>query len=144
VADNEVSGSVNGPVLQARDIYGPVYLSGGPGLVSVAVPVGRVEHEVRGRSELLDSLAGAVGRVVLCGAGGFGKTTVALALATRLKAESPAHPLTLHARHNFAFLLLQQGNLAGAEAEYRGVLASNRGCTARSIPTPWPPSTISP
>jgi thymidylate kinase len=47
----------------------------------VAVPVGRLPIEVRGRNELLSSLAGRTGLVVLTGMGGVGKSTVAAGLA---------------------------------------------------------------
>ncbi|MEU5691681.1 tetratricopeptide repeat protein [Actinosynnema sp. NPDC020468] len=48
------------------------------GLITVAVPVGRMDHEVRGRSGLVASLRGPGGRiVVLHGPDGVGKSTVA-------------------------------------------------------------------
>jgi tetratricopeptide (TPR) repeat protein len=48
---------------------------------SVAVPVGRLPIEVRGRDELLRDLRGQRGLVVLAGMGGVGKSTVAAELA---------------------------------------------------------------
>lgn len=60
-----------------------------PGLGSVAVPSDGAEHPIRGRDELLDELVhisrtgGQV--VVLHGAGGFGKTALASALARRVQ-----------------------------------------------------------
>lgn len=59
--------------------------------LSVAVPEDSVEHRIRGREELLTALEERVaytgGRLVLCGVGGSGKSTVALALARRVGAE---------------------------------------------------------
>ncbi|NUT47664.1 MAG: tetratricopeptide repeat protein [Saccharothrix sp.] len=53
---------------------------------SVAPPLGRLDHEVRGRSELVvavtDALGGSI--AVLTAGGGFGKTTVALEVVRRL------------------------------------------------------------
>ncbi|TDC99441.1 tetratricopeptide repeat protein [Nonomuraea deserti] len=58
------------------------------GDLSVAVPEDLVEHRIRGREALLTALeervANAGGRLVLCGMGGTGKSTVALALARRV------------------------------------------------------------
>lgn len=60
------------------------------GELSVAVPDNLVEHRIRGRDELLAELNEQVnatgGRLVLCGAGGCGKSTVALALARHVAA----------------------------------------------------------
>ncbi|WP_158842479.1 tetratricopeptide repeat protein [Saccharothrix deserti] len=70
-----------------RDVNITVAGPRGPGLSSVAVPVGRLDHEVHGRAALLDDLSRAVvtgGQVVvLHAAGGYGKTTVAAAFAHR-------------------------------------------------------------
>ncbi|MFD9518692.1 tetratricopeptide repeat protein [Streptomyces sp. NPDC059979] len=56
--------------------------------LSVAVPEDSVEHRIRGREALLTALEERVaytgGRLVLCGVGGSGKGTVALALARRV------------------------------------------------------------
>ncbi|MCY0942015.1 FxSxx-COOH system tetratricopeptide repeat protein [Streptomyces antarcticus] len=56
--------------------------------LSVAVPEDSVEHRIRGREALLTALEEQVdytgGRLVLCGVGGSGKSTVALALARRV------------------------------------------------------------
>ncbi|GLP63583.1 hypothetical protein TUSST3_02040 [Streptomyces sp. TUS-ST3] len=64
---------------------------GGPtGDLSVAVPEDTIEHRIRGRDALLATLEKQVavegGRVVLCGVGGSGKSTVALAVARRAQA----------------------------------------------------------
>lgn len=74
-----------GQVLQAgQDIhYYEAVSAVAAEVVSVAAPVGRLVSEVRGRARLIDTVAGVVregsGRVVvLNGAGGYGKTTVAL------------------------------------------------------------------
>ncbi|MEU9081151.1 FxSxx-COOH system tetratricopeptide repeat protein [Streptomyces sp. NPDC048357] len=60
------------------------------GDLSVAVPEDLVEHRIRGREALLTTLeeqvASSGGRLVLCGVGGSGKSTVALALARRVAA----------------------------------------------------------
>jgi hypothetical protein len=72
----------------AGDLY--VHHGGGrgPGRGSVAVPYDGTEHVVRGRDDLLDELAALTamgGRsVLLHGAGGFGKTAIALSLARRV------------------------------------------------------------
>ncbi|MFD3468102.1 tetratricopeptide repeat protein [Streptomyces sp. NPDC058682] len=56
--------------------------------LSVAVPEDAVEHRIRGREALLTTLEKQVartgGRLVLCGVGGSGKSTVALELARRV------------------------------------------------------------
>ncbi len=53
---------------------------------TVAPPLGRLDHEVRGRSGLVAELTGHLGGsiAVLAAAGGFGKTTVALDVARTL------------------------------------------------------------
>jgi tetratricopeptide (TPR) repeat protein len=51
---------------------------------SVAVPLGRLPVEVRGRDALLDALEQERGLVVLTGMGGIGKSTVAAELARRV------------------------------------------------------------
>ncbi|MFE1193485.1 tetratricopeptide repeat protein [Streptomyces olivaceoviridis] len=60
------------------------------GDLSVAVPEDAIEHHIRGRDALLAELAEQMtrggDRVVLCGVGGCGKSTVALALARRGRA----------------------------------------------------------
>ncbi|SMD23298.1 tetratricopeptide repeat protein [Kibdelosporangium aridum] len=86
MTDFELSGSFEGGA--AQNIYGSMSQLGdvsGPGWVSVTPPFARVEHAVRGRDKMLDQLEKFTGLVVLSGAGGFGKTTVALALAARMK-----------------------------------------------------------
>jgi tetratricopeptide (TPR) repeat protein len=51
---------------------------------SVTVPLGRLPVDVRGRDELLRSLGGERGLVVLAAMGGMGKSTVAAELSQRL------------------------------------------------------------
>ncbi|WP_255953033.1 tetratricopeptide repeat protein [Streptomyces odontomachi] len=89
---NQHSGPVHGSLIQADRIDAVHHLdvhiaaagSGdGPGVWSVEPPWGRSEHPVRGRDELLGALAelvtGPSGRVVVVhGAGGYGKSAVAL------------------------------------------------------------------
>lgn len=53
----------------------------------VAVPVGRLPIEVRGREDLLRTLQDEHGLVVLAGMGGVGKSTIAAELARRLLPE---------------------------------------------------------
>jgi tetratricopeptide (TPR) repeat protein len=73
--------------LEARLYQALVELDGAPRAdvvgASVAVPLGRLPIEVRGREELLRSLQGERGLVVLAGMGGIGKSTVAAELARR-------------------------------------------------------------
>lgn len=57
---------------------------------SVAVPLGRLPVEVRGREELLRSLQDERGLVVLAGMGGVGKSTIAAELSRRLSPERAA------------------------------------------------------
>jgi tetratricopeptide (TPR) repeat protein len=81
---NSVSGTLHGVLFQGRDVYGDVHLHGGiaaPAELSVAVPERLVEHRVRGRDALTAELRTVSGCVVLCGAGGCGKSTVAHAVA---------------------------------------------------------------
>ncbi|XVS62456.1 tetratricopeptide repeat protein [Actinosynnema sp. CA-299493] len=63
-----------------------------PGRGSVAVPSGQLDHQVRGRAELLAELGSRVRSggdvVVLQGAGGNGKTTLALALAEQVRGQA--------------------------------------------------------
>ncbi|HXM54355.1 MAG TPA: tetratricopeptide repeat protein, partial [Candidatus Dormibacteraeota bacterium] len=63
---------------------GPARLGRADGTgASVAVPLGRLPVEVRGREQLLRSLQDRRGLVVLAGMGGVGKSTVAAELARR-------------------------------------------------------------
>jgi tetratricopeptide (TPR) repeat protein len=65
----------------------------GPGLASVAVPAELMDHTIRGRDRLLAELTDLVKSggqvVVLHGAGGYGKTTVAAALAHAVRGPGP-------------------------------------------------------
>lgn len=60
---------------------------GGVAGASVAVPIGRLPAEVRGRDEVLSVLGRQRGLVVLAGMGGIGKSTVAAELARQVQAE---------------------------------------------------------
>ncbi|MDA3644811.1 NB-ARC domain-containing protein [Saccharopolyspora indica] len=91
-AHNALNGHV-GSAVQARYIHGDVNFNGapavGPGLGTVTPPV--AAHDVRGRDELVRSVVEALrGRnpVVLHGAGGYGKTTVAQCVVTELGVET--------------------------------------------------------
>ena len=57
-----------------------------PAGASVAVPLGRLPVEVRGRDAVLHALAQEHGLVVLTGMGGIGKSTVAAELARLVQA----------------------------------------------------------
>ncbi|WP_179809490.1 tetratricopeptide repeat protein [Nocardiopsis sinuspersici] len=92
--DNTSSGAVHGQLLQARDIHGGVTLQAPPAAppppADVSLDPPRPATAVRGREELLGALAeameaGAPVPHVLTGPGGFGKTTVAAALAERAR-----------------------------------------------------------
>ncbi len=91
---NASSGAVYGQLLQARDIHGGVTLQAPapvpPPLADVSLDPPRLATAVRGREELLEALSGAMEAGapvphVLTGPGGFGKTTVAAALAERAR-----------------------------------------------------------
>ncbi|MDU0289714.1 tetratricopeptide repeat protein [Saccharothrix longispora] len=81
----------SGVVQAGRDVVtihqsGPASWLERPGMVSVEPPWDRIDHRVRGRSDLMADLvqwaANTADRfVVLCGAGGYGKTTLALHFA---------------------------------------------------------------
>lgn len=82
-----------GTVNQAgRDIHIGATPARDPGLGSVSIPVGRVEHTVHGRDALIGELGSVIERggqvVVLHAAGGYGKTTVAVAVAQRRQRRS--------------------------------------------------------
>ncbi|WP_017583245.1 tetratricopeptide repeat protein [Nocardiopsis valliformis] len=86
---NDVQGAVYGQLLQVRDIHGGVTVNAAqapPPVADVSLDPPRPATPVRGREELLRTLRGAMERGapvphVLTGPGGFGKTTVAAALA---------------------------------------------------------------
>jgi tetratricopeptide (TPR) repeat protein len=59
----------------------------GPAGASVAVPVGRLPFQVRGRDDLFAALTAATGLAVLAGMGGVGKSTVAAELARQAQAD---------------------------------------------------------
>lgn len=91
---NASSGAVHGQLLQVRDIHGGVTLQAPapapPPLADVSLDPPRPATAVRGREGLLEALgeameAGAPVPHVLTGPGGFGKTTVAAALAERAR-----------------------------------------------------------
>ncbi|WP_150239128.1 tetratricopeptide repeat protein [Nocardiopsis quinghaiensis] len=91
---NASSGAVHGQLLQARDIHGGVTLQAPPAAppppADVSLDPPRPATAVRGREELLEAFAEAMGAGapvphVLTGPGGFGKTTVAAALAERAR-----------------------------------------------------------
>ncbi|MEV6817384.1 tetratricopeptide repeat protein [Nocardiopsis dassonvillei] len=92
--DNASTGAVHGQLLQVRDIHGGVTLHAPapapPPLADVSLDPPRPATAVRGREELLEALGGAMEAGapvphVLTGPGGFGKTTVAAALAEQAR-----------------------------------------------------------
>ncbi|GAB2493420.1 tetratricopeptide repeat protein [Nocardiopsis aegyptia] len=94
--DNAVHGAVSGQLVQARNIHGGVTINVPPAppapLSDVSLDPPRLATAVRGRDELLAELGAAmeVGAPVphvLTGPGGFGKTTVAAALAEQARAD---------------------------------------------------------
>ncbi|NKY97508.1 tetratricopeptide repeat protein [Nocardiopsis alborubida] len=91
---NASSGAVHGQLLQVRDIHGGVTLQAPapapPPPADVSLDPPRPATAVRGREGLLEALGGAMTAGapvphVLTGPGGFGKTTVAAALAERAR-----------------------------------------------------------
>lgn len=94
-AHNFAHGAVHGQLLQSRDIHGDVnvYSPQPPATVAdVSLDPPRLATSVRGRDGLLEALQGAMvpgapEPHVLTGPGGFGKTTVAAALAEHARAE---------------------------------------------------------
>ncbi|EWC64616.1 putative ATP/GTP binding protein [Actinokineospora spheciospongiae] len=94
VAHQAVTGDVDGAVFQAHTVHAGTIALGGigraPGSGSAAVPWSRLTGTVHGRDEVVASLvAQARGAepsvVVLHAGGGFGKTTIALALCRELR-----------------------------------------------------------
>lgn len=94
-AHNHVHGDLHGYLLQARDIHGSVTVNATralPEIADVSLDPPRLATAVRGRDGLLRRLLeamvpGAPVPHVLTGPGGFGKTTVAAALAEHARAE---------------------------------------------------------
>ena len=56
----------------------------------------------------------------------------------------PDHPDTLTTRHEIADVMADRGDHAGAEAEYRDVLAARLRVLGPDHPARWPPGTRSP
>ncbi|MEV5535237.1 tetratricopeptide repeat protein [Saccharopolyspora shandongensis] len=89
---NVLSGNIRSAVL-AGQIHGDVHVHGGaagPGLGSLTPPA--LTHDVRGRDDLVaavvEELRAGQNCVVLHGAGGYGKTTMAQCVAAELDAET--------------------------------------------------------
>ncbi|OLT28207.1 ATP/GTP-binding protein [Nocardiopsis sp. CNR-923] len=94
--ENSSHGAVYGQMVQARDIHGGVTINVPTALpaplADVSLDPPRLATAVRGRDDLLGTLgeamtAGAPVPHVLTGPGGFGKTTVAAALAERARSD---------------------------------------------------------
>lgn len=81
---------------------------------SVAVPLGRLPLEVRGREGLLRTLEAERGLVVLAGMGGVGKSTVAAELARRLRPRIPVWWVGAWDRPSLAAGLVTVARLLGA------------------------------
>ncbi len=94
-AHNHADGPVYGHLVQARDIHGGVTVNAAPAaapVLDVSLDPPRPATTVRGRHDLLTALregmyGGDAVPHVLTGAGGFGKTTVAAALAEDARSE---------------------------------------------------------
>lgn len=94
-AHNAAHGHVYGQLLQVRDVHGDVTVNtpqAPPEVADVSLDPPRLATAVRGRAELLTTLRAAMVRGapaphVLTGPGGFGKTTVAAALAEHARAK---------------------------------------------------------
>jgi Tetratricopeptide repeat/Domain of unknown function (DUF4062)/NB-ARC domain len=90
---------------------------------SVAVPLGRLPIEVRGRDAVLRALRQQRGLVVLAGMGGIGKSTVAAELARQMQPErrvwwvSAADPSRL-----VASLVTVARNLGASQADVRAII----------------------
>ncbi|MDQ2882872.1 MAG: tetratricopeptide repeat protein [Actinomycetota bacterium] len=137
VGDNPSSHTVHGTSIQGRDFFGDIsitYVFDGPGRssntsaseLSVAVPEGMLEHRIRGRDELLAELATLVdtvgGRVVLCGAGGSGKSTIAYAIANEVSGRRTVWWVDATTRDSLVAGLLEVAVQAGTpRAEAREV-----------------------
>ncbi|MFE3458795.1 tetratricopeptide repeat protein [Nocardiopsis aegyptia] len=132
--DNAVHGAVSGQLVQARDIHGGVTInvpSPPPApapLSDVSLDPPRLATAVRGRDELLAELVAAmkVGAPVphvLTGPGGFGKTTVAAALAERARADG------------WAVFWVRPGNVAASMLEAAVELGGSREEAEQVRPT---------
>ncbi|WP_121006873.1 ATP-binding protein [Saccharothrix australiensis] len=97
---NSLAGAAAHALLQVGNVYGGVSYGSAPsgepqpGLVSIKPPIGRLGAELYGRDAILADLVatatGAAGElVVLHGAGGYGKTAIALGVARRLWRQDP-------------------------------------------------------
>ena len=94
-AHNSAHGDMHGNLVQARDIHGDITLhtpQAPPEIPDVSLDPPRPATTVRGRDRLLETLRNAMVRGapvphVLTGPGGFGKTTVAAALAEHARAK---------------------------------------------------------
>ena len=134
---NSIDGVVSGTSIQARDIAGGVSITQvfgdlvpedrfGASELSAAVPeVVTVQH-IRGRDELLASLIAVVdevgGRIVLCGAGGFGKTALAYTIARELRSRRTVWWVDATTRETMVTGLFEVAVQAGASrAEAREV-----------------------
>ncbi|MEV0699501.1 FxSxx-COOH system tetratricopeptide repeat protein [Saccharopolyspora sp. NPDC050389] len=136
-AINNISGTVRGSAIQGRNFFGDISINhvfdspernnnSDASDLSVAVPEGMLEHQIRGRGELLVELTTVVdtvgGRVVLYGAGGSGKSTVAWAVARAASTRRTVWWVDATSRDSLVAGLLEVAVQAGApRAEAREV-----------------------
>jgi hypothetical protein len=100
--NSNIDRDVHGISIMRRDFSGDISIKQASGEswrmgdfgasdLSVALPENMVGHQLRGRDDLLMELTALVntigGRVVLCGAGGCGKSAVAYAIADKVRAQ---------------------------------------------------------
>jgi tetratricopeptide (TPR) repeat protein len=112
--------------LAARDDE-PASEGGAIPATSVAVPLGRLPREVRGRDELLRELVADRGLIVLTGMGGVGKSTVAAALAARVQPDRPVWWVSATDRTRLTAGLVTVGRSIGVTQEDLEALASQSG-----------------